>query len=37
MKFTRPAWFPEFDFVFIAFALIVGTVLLLVTSILWIH
>lgn len=37
MKFRRPEWVPEFDLVFVGIAILVGTLFLLVTSILWIH
>ena len=37
MKLSRPGWVPVIDVVFVAVALIIGTMLLLVTVILWIH
>ena len=37
MKVSRPEWLPEFDLVFIGIAILVGSLLLLVTSISWIH
>ena len=37
MRFTRPEWFPVLDVVTVAVALLVTTVFLLVTMILWVH
>ena len=37
MRFQPPQWFPVIDEVTVSLALLVATVLLLVTSILWVH